>query len=191
MPWTLPLNRESSQLRTSAPNRRVAPAPLDIVQIDHTRGHVTVVDPVTRLPIGRPTLTVAIDVNTRIVMGFYLSLEAPSLTAVALCLTHSSLGLGDEVGLLPPRWGGGALLVKCSRRIRAPATSIPDHLLQSKAYRQQTNLWGNIADRNVETANPRHSSAYLVASDRRPRASATGTARDMSAEGRWTSFPQL
>ncbi len=47
------------------------------------------VDPVTRLPIGRPTLTLAIDVNTRIVMGFYLSLEAPSLTAVALCLTHA------------------------------------------------------------------------------------------------------
>ena len=65
-----------------------APAPLDIVQIDHTKVDVTVVDPVTRLPIGRPTLTLAIDVNTRMAMGFYLSLEAPSLTAVALCLTH-------------------------------------------------------------------------------------------------------
>lgn len=50
---------------------------------------VTVVDPVTRLPIGRPTLTLAIDVNTRLALGFYLSLEAPSLTAVALCLTHA------------------------------------------------------------------------------------------------------
>ena len=42
-----------------------------------------------RLPIGRPTLTLAIDVNTRMAMGFHLSLEAPSLTAVALCLTHA------------------------------------------------------------------------------------------------------
>lgn len=66
-----------------------AKAPLDIVQIDHTKVDVTVVDPVTRLPIGRPTLTLGIDVSTRMAMGFYLSLEAPSLTAVALCLAHA------------------------------------------------------------------------------------------------------
>ena len=53
------------------------------------RVDVTVVDPVTRLPIGRPTLTLAIDVNTRMAMGFHLSLDPPSLTAVALCLTHA------------------------------------------------------------------------------------------------------
>jgi len=63
--------------------------PLDIVQIDHTKADVTVVDPVTRRPLGRPTLTVAIDVNTRMVLGFHLSLEPPSLLAVALCLTHA------------------------------------------------------------------------------------------------------
>lgn len=63
--------------------------PLEIVQIDHTKVDVTVVDPVTRRPIGRPTLTLAVDVNSRMVMGLYLSLEAPSLTAVALCLTHA------------------------------------------------------------------------------------------------------
>jgi putative transposase len=63
--------------------------PLDIVQIDHTKADVTAVDPVTRRPLGRPTLTVAIDVNTRMVLGFHLSLEPPSLLAVALCLTHA------------------------------------------------------------------------------------------------------
>lgn len=80
---------KSEPVFLATPGGLEAPAPLDIVQIDHTRVDVTVVDPVMRLPIGRPTLTLAIDVNTRMAMGFYLSLEAPSLTAVALCLTHS------------------------------------------------------------------------------------------------------
>lgn len=65
--------------------------PLDIVQIDHTKADVTVVDPVTRRPLGRPTLTLAIDVNTRMVLGFHLSLEPPSLLSVALCLTHAAM----------------------------------------------------------------------------------------------------
>lgn len=80
---------KSEPLFLATPGGLEASAPLEIVQIDHTKVDVTVVDPVTRLAIGRPTLTLAIDVNTRMAMGFYLSLEAPSLTAVALCLTHA------------------------------------------------------------------------------------------------------
>jgi putative transposase len=80
---------KSEPVFLATPGGLEAAAPLSIVQIDHTRVDVTVVDPGTRLPIGRPTLTLAIDVNTRMVMGFYLSLEAPSLTAVALCLAHA------------------------------------------------------------------------------------------------------
>jgi putative transposase len=73
----------------ATPGTLTAARPLDIVQIDHTKADVTVVDPVTRRPLGRPTLTVAIDVNTRMVLGFHLSLEPPSLLSVALCLTHA------------------------------------------------------------------------------------------------------
>lgn len=73
----------------ATPGGLAASHPLEIVQIDHTKADVTVVDPVTRRPLGRPTLTVAIDVNTRMIMGFHLSLEPPSLLAVALCLTHA------------------------------------------------------------------------------------------------------
>jgi hypothetical protein len=50
---------------------------------------VTLADPVTCRPLGRPTLTVAFDVNTRMVLGFHLSLEPPSLLTVALCLAHA------------------------------------------------------------------------------------------------------
>ena len=64
---------------------------LDVVQVDHTPVDVIVVDEAHRLPIGRPWLTLAIDVATRVVVGFYVSLEAPSSTSVALCLTHAVL----------------------------------------------------------------------------------------------------
>ncbi|MCU0650416.1 MAG: DDE-type integrase/transposase/recombinase [Gemmatimonadaceae bacterium] len=67
----------------------VVEAPLAVVQVDHTVADVFVVDPVTRACIGRPTLTVAVDVATRCVLGFCLSLEAPSALLVALCLEHA------------------------------------------------------------------------------------------------------
>ena len=64
-----------------------AAGPLDWVQIDHTPVDVIIVDPIDRLPIGRPWLTVAIDVFSRCLAGFHLSLDAPSATGVGLCLT--------------------------------------------------------------------------------------------------------
>ncbi len=64
-------------------------APLNVVQIDHTVADVFIVDPVTRQCIGRPTLTIAIDVATRCVLGHCLSLEAPSALLVALCLEQA------------------------------------------------------------------------------------------------------
>lgn len=65
--------------------------PLALVQIDHTLVDVIVVDSITRAPLQRPWLTVAIDVFTRCVAGFHLSLDAPSATSVALCLAHAAL----------------------------------------------------------------------------------------------------
>ena len=65
--------------------------PLSLVQIDHTLVDVIVVDSATRAPIQRPWLTLAIDVCSRCVVGFYLSLEPPSATSVALCISHAVL----------------------------------------------------------------------------------------------------
>ena len=66
--------------------------PLSLIQIDHTLVDVIVVDSETRAPIQRPWLTLAIDVCTRCVAGFHLSLEPPSATSVALCLAHAAFG---------------------------------------------------------------------------------------------------
>jgi len=65
--------------------------PLALVQIDHTLVDVIVVDTVSRVPIQRPWLTLAIDICSRCVMGFHLSLEPPSATSVALCIAHAVL----------------------------------------------------------------------------------------------------
>jgi putative transposase len=63
--------------------------PLDVVQIDHTTVDLIVVDDVTRQPIGRPVLTVAIDVHTRLVTGFYLAMDYPSTLRAGVCVAHS------------------------------------------------------------------------------------------------------
>ncbi len=65
--------------------------PLERVQIDHTRVDVIVVDEGDRLPIGRPWLTLAIDVASRAVLGFSVSLEGPSVVSVALTLVQAVL----------------------------------------------------------------------------------------------------
>lgn len=63
-------------------------APLEQVQIDHTVIDLIVVDDRDRQPIGRPYLTLAIDVFTRCVLGMVVTLEAPSAVSVGLCLVH-------------------------------------------------------------------------------------------------------
>ena len=63
---------------------------LEQVQADHTPVDVIVVDERHRLPIGRPYLTIAIDVCSRCVLGMVVTLEAPSATSVGLCLAHAA-----------------------------------------------------------------------------------------------------
>ena len=65
--------------------------PFQLLQIDHSPVDMIVVDERDRLPIGRPWITLAIDVATRIVAGFYLSLDSPSVVSVALVLTQCVL----------------------------------------------------------------------------------------------------
>ncbi len=64
--------------------------PLEQVQIDHTVIDLIVVDERDRQPIGRPYLTLAIDVFTRCVLGMVVTLEAPSAVSVGLCLAHAA-----------------------------------------------------------------------------------------------------
>ncbi len=65
--------------------------PLSIVQIDHTVVDIILVDQQNRNPYKRPYLTLAIDVFSRMVVGFYLSFESPGAHGTGLCISHSIL----------------------------------------------------------------------------------------------------
>lgn len=65
--------------------------PLAVVQIDHTPMDIIVVDEVYREPVGKPYITMAIDVYSRMVVGFYISLDPPGALGTGLCLSHAIL----------------------------------------------------------------------------------------------------
>ncbi len=79
---------EAKPVHGHAPSVRF---PLDLVQVDHTPIDLILVDPLDREPIGRPWLTVAIDVQSRCIAGFHVTLDAPSAVSVGLCLTHVAM----------------------------------------------------------------------------------------------------
>lgn len=81
--------------------------PLSVIQIDHTPVDLILVDDKHRRPIGRPFITVAIDVYSRMVTGYYISLDAPSVTSVSMCISRSILPKDElllEFGLSDVKW---------------------------------------------------------------------------------------
>ena len=64
---------------------------LQRVSMDHTPSDLIVVDDNTMLPLGRPTITSALDEHTRCPMGFYMGFEPPSCLAVMRSLKHAIL----------------------------------------------------------------------------------------------------
>lgn len=65
--------------------------PLEVVQIDHTPVDIIVVDPFSRQPLGRPSITLGIDVYSRCITGLCLTLDPPSAVSVGLCLAHGAM----------------------------------------------------------------------------------------------------
>ncbi len=65
--------------------------PLSVVQIDHTKLNIIVLGDLYQEPLGRPWITVAIDVFSRCIIGFYLAMEAPSGYSVGQCLANAIL----------------------------------------------------------------------------------------------------
>jgi putative transposase len=65
--------------------------PLAVVQIDHTKLDIMLVDEGQRLPVGRPWITLAIDVFSRMVVGFYISLDPPGAMGTGLCIANAIL----------------------------------------------------------------------------------------------------
>lgn len=90
--------------------------PLQRIEIDHTLVDIILrADTPAREVVGRPWLTLAVDVLTRMVVGFYIGFERPSAASVALCLARVAQ---DKAAWL------GELGVKCDW----PAQGIPEEI---------------------------------------------------------------
>ena len=59
---------------------------LERVELDHTPLDIFVICQITKMILGRPWLTLAIDRFSRMILGFYISFHAPSGTSVLYCL---------------------------------------------------------------------------------------------------------
>jgi putative transposase len=79
----------TASYKPSVAPARCGTAPHDLVQIDHHRLDLELVDDTTRRSCGRPWLTTAFDTKSRVALGFHLSFDAPSTISVALCLVHA------------------------------------------------------------------------------------------------------
>ncbi len=65
--------------------------PLHMVEIDHTRIDLDVIDEETGYNMGRPWITLGIDVYSRMIWCMYISLEEPSANRVRKALEHGVL----------------------------------------------------------------------------------------------------
>ncbi len=63
--------------------------PLDVVEIDHTLMNLYVIDDLSFLPLGRPTITAIKDRHSKILLGIYLSFHGGGLPSIAGAIKHS------------------------------------------------------------------------------------------------------
>jgi putative transposase len=62
---------------------------LDRAEIDHTGGDCFVVDDLTGLPLGRPTISSILDKKSKSLLGTYIGFEAPSFVSVSRAIKHA------------------------------------------------------------------------------------------------------
>ncbi|WP_176731512.1 Mu transposase C-terminal domain-containing protein [Burkholderia cenocepacia] len=92
---------------------------LERVEIDHTPLDIFLIDEITGLPCGRPTLTMLIDVYSRMPLGYYIGFDDTSTLAVMRALRHALLPKTPVKAVIPnvtvknewPCYGRFALLV--------------------------------------------------------------------------------
>lgn len=65
--------------------------PLETVQIDHTQLDIFIVEKETLEVLGKPWLSLAIDVYSRMIVGYYLSFDSPSSLGTGICIANSIL----------------------------------------------------------------------------------------------------
>lgn len=82
---------------TMRPGSLTVTRPNAVWQIDHSPADVILVDMDSRAPIGRPWVTLVIDVAARVVTGLYVSLDPPSVVSVGMALQHAILSKDEAL----------------------------------------------------------------------------------------------
>lgn len=85
-------------------------SPLSVIQMDHGLANVEIVDERMRLALGRPWVTVAMDIYTRTIVGLVVSLEHPSSFAAGRCIANAMLPKDEYLRSVSvpgdwPAWG--------------------------------------------------------------------------------------
>ena len=94
----------AAQQFSARPGKKKVERPLQWVQMDHTLVDIILLADDRINVIGRPWLTVIIDIYTRVIVGYYLSLHVPSSVSVACALSQSVLpkiGFAKSMGIDP------------------------------------------------------------------------------------------
>jgi len=78
------------------PSKLATKRALQVFQMDHTLADLIICD-TRRNPIGRPWLTLVIDVHTRVIVGYYIALHAPSTISVACAIAFSVMPKNDFI----------------------------------------------------------------------------------------------
>lgn len=73
--------------------------PLQVTQIDHTLVDIILCDD-DRRPLGRPWITVLIDVKTRVILSYYLSWHHPSSVSVAATIAFAVSNKADYLSMI-------------------------------------------------------------------------------------------
>lgn len=63
--------------------------PLDVVEIDHTPMNLFVIDDLSFLPLGRPTMTAIKDRYSGVLLGMYISFHGGGLASISGAIKHS------------------------------------------------------------------------------------------------------
>lgn len=83
---------QNKQRYGAKPGYKATKRPLEWVQIDHTVVDLMVVDEEDRnVVLGRPYISIAVDLHTRVILGFYVSLLPPSAVSVAMLMENCAL----------------------------------------------------------------------------------------------------
>lgn len=80
-------DKEFRQLKSGQVLNRI----LEVVEIDHTILDIHLIDEDTGTVVGRPTITIVVDVYSKSILGFYIGFMPPSLLTVKKALKHAIL----------------------------------------------------------------------------------------------------